>query len=31
MSQIPIATETRLTFHQRLMDPLAIEHRRKAA
>ncbi|CAI8817207.1 Phosphohydrolase [Pseudomonas sp. IT-P74] len=25
------ATEARLTFHQRLMDQLAIEHRRKAA
>ena len=25
------ATEARLTFHQRLMDQLAIQHRRKAA
>ncbi len=25
------ATEARLTYHQRLMDQLAIEHRRKAA
>jgi hypothetical protein len=25
------ATEARRTFHQRLMDQLAIEHRRKAA
>lgn len=25
------ATEARITFHQRLMDQLAIEHRRKAA
>ncbi len=25
------STEARLTFHQRLMDQLTIEHRRKAA
>lgn len=31
MNQVPIASEARLTFHQRLMDPLVIEHRRKTA
>ncbi len=31
MSPILATTETRLTHHSRLMDQLAIEHRRKAA
>ena len=31
MSQILVSTGTRPTLHQRLMDQLAIEHRRKAA
>jgi len=33
MNKPPTATttDTRLTLHQRLMDQLAIEHRRKAA
>ncbi len=31
MSQILVTTETRLTLHQRLMNQLVNEHRRKAA
>jgi hypothetical protein len=31
MSQLLATSEARLTFHQRLMNQLAIEHRRKAA
>lgn len=31
MTQILVTTETRHTLHQRLVDQLAIEHRRKAA
>jgi hypothetical protein len=31
MTQILASTAARLTLHQRLMDQLAIEHRRKAA
>lgn len=31
MNQILATTEARLTLHQRLMDQLIIEHRRKAA
>ena len=31
MSQILATNEARLTLHQRLMNQLVIEHRRKAA